>query len=61
MNLRVAVRVNHDQVSRCIRSAVNTTGDVVNVPACVLGDALVADTADGYCQIAGIATTIAGM
>ena len=46
MNLRVAVRVNHDQVSRRITSAVNTTDNVVNVPACVLGDALVADTAD---------------
>jgi len=46
VNFRVAVRVNHDQVSRRITSAVNTTDNVVNVPACVLGDALVADTAD---------------
>ncbi|MEA3100423.1 hypothetical protein, partial [Caballeronia mineralivorans] len=46
MNLRVTARVNHDQVSRRVTSAVNTTDDVVNVPACVLGDALFADTAD---------------
>ena len=46
MNLRVAVRVNHHQVSRRIPSTVYTTNDVMNVPACVLGDALIADAAD---------------
>ena len=44
VDLRVAVRVNHDQVSHRITAAVNTSDNVVNVPPRVFRDALVADT-----------------